>query len=547
MKRVLNSLLYTSVLSVLLIFSTGSKAQAQDVTVSYQSFYDELSPYGQWVYDPDYGNVWVPNEDADFRPYYSRGRWVMTDYGNTWVSDDPWGWACYHYGRWTYNPYYGWIWIPGYEWAPAWVSWRWGGSYCGWAPMGPGINVGMSWGCPDSWWVFIGPQYLYRTNYYNYWRGVSYNHTYISQTTIINNVYVDNRTRVQYNFGPRASTVQAVTHAPVQVYRMTSGNRPGQTAIQQNTVSIYRPIVNRNTYTTARPNNVIQAPRNIGRPEAAVVRGNAQPAFRQEIQRMNAGGNTGVVGPRNNTQQPGRGQVQPSRFDNRNPDRFDQRNQPGQPDMRNNGRFDQRNQPAQPDMRNNGRFDQRNEPYRQQQEPIRQDRFDQRNQPDLRNNGRFDQRNEPARQPEPARTDRFEQPQPQQPVRQPEPNRFQQEPVRQQPNRPEPQRFQPEQPRYEPQRQPEQPRYEPQRQPEQPRYNPQPQPQRRPEQPRYEPQRQPEQPRYNPQPQPQRQPEQPRFNPQPQRQPEPPRQAPTPPPAPRQQSQPQQERPGGRR
>ena len=131
-----------TLLSFMLVCFSGNKVQAQDVSVSYQTFYDELAPYGQWVNDPEYGNVWVPNEGGDFRPYGNRGHWVMTEYGNTWVSEDPWGWACYHYGRWTYNPYYGWIWVPGYEWAPAWVSWRFGGGYCGWAPLAPGYAVG---------------------------------------------------------------------------------------------------------------------------------------------------------------------------------------------------------------------------------------------------------------------------------------------------------------------------------------------------------------------------------------------------------------------
>jgi len=137
MTRSLSKLISVSLLSLLFIANTGQRAIAQDVTVSYQTFYDNLAPYGQWVNDPQYGNVWVPNEGGDFRPYGTRGHWVMTDYGNTWVSDDPWGWACYHYGRWTYDPYYGWIWIPGYEWAPAWVSWRYGGGYCGWITPSP--------------------------------------------------------------------------------------------------------------------------------------------------------------------------------------------------------------------------------------------------------------------------------------------------------------------------------------------------------------------------------------------------------------------------
>jgi hypothetical protein len=37
--------------------------------VSYQSFYDQLSPYGNWVNYPGYGYVWSPNAGPDFQPY----------------------------------------------------------------------------------------------------------------------------------------------------------------------------------------------------------------------------------------------------------------------------------------------------------------------------------------------------------------------------------------------------------------------------------------------------------------------------------------------
>eukprot|EP01039_Chlorochromonas_danica_P015767 gene15767-18569_t len=122
-----------------------SKAQEGEY-ISDQEFYDDLQPYGTWVSDDQYGNVWVPNVDEDFRPYATRGHWVVTDYGNTWVSDYPWGWATFHYGRWRYDDYYGWEWIPGHHWAPAWVSWRHGGGYYGWAPLLPGISIAISIG-----------------------------------------------------------------------------------------------------------------------------------------------------------------------------------------------------------------------------------------------------------------------------------------------------------------------------------------------------------------------------------------------------------------
>src|SRR6266496_1683468 len=39
---------------------------------------------------------------------------------------------------------YGWVWIPGTVWAPAWVTWTYNDNYVGWAPLPPSIVFGSS-------------------------------------------------------------------------------------------------------------------------------------------------------------------------------------------------------------------------------------------------------------------------------------------------------------------------------------------------------------------------------------------------------------------
>jgi hypothetical protein len=418
--------------AMLVVFLIGGKsevAQAQDITVSYQTFYDNLAPYGHWIYDSEYGNVWVPNEGGDFRPYGSRGQWVMTEYGNTWVSDDPWGWAVYHYGRWTYNPYYGWIWVPGYEWAPAWVSWRFGGGYAGWAPLGPGINVGMTYYAPDSWWVFVGPQYMYRPNCMSYWRGQNYNTTYIRQTTIVNNYYVDNGSHVRYNYGPRAEVIQRVTRQPVQVYRVSHLNRPGAPSVGRNSVSLYRPSVNRATINDARPSRVVQAPRPVGRAQAAQPMGTGrQPAFRQDVQRMQPSERGGRADQPNNSRTNGTD----ARFGNR-----PQPNQPGRQDMR-----QQQNQPGREDARPSP-SPSRGDMRQQQNQPGRQET---RPSPSPSRGDMRQQQYQPGRQetrptPSPSRQDARPTPTPQRQETRPQPQRQETRPQPQrQETRPQPQR-----------------------------------------------------------------------------------------------------------
>jgi hypothetical protein len=123
-------------------------------------FYDELEPHGHWIDYPGYGYVFAPRVGPTWRPY-TIGQWAYTnEYGWMWASQEPFGWATYHYGRWTPSPY-GWLWVPGYEWGPAWVSWRTGGNYIGWAPLPPraGWQVGVGFNIGSSGFdTYLGPR-----------------------------------------------------------------------------------------------------------------------------------------------------------------------------------------------------------------------------------------------------------------------------------------------------------------------------------------------------------------------------------------------------
>ena len=184
-----------------------------------QVFYDELSPYGQWIDYPDYGYVWQPTAvDVNFRPYETNGNWVYTDEGWTWDSGYPWGWAAFHYGRWFFQDGYGWMWIPGTEWAPAWVSWRNSDDYYGWAPMEPGISVGVAYSSgynpPPHYWSFVPHQYVASPQINNYYVRESNNVTIINRTTVINNTTIINHNgNNRYGAGPDPNEVGRFTGA----------------------------------------------------------------------------------------------------------------------------------------------------------------------------------------------------------------------------------------------------------------------------------------------------------------------------------------------
>jgi hypothetical protein len=107
--------------------------------VSLDGFQAQLAPYGTWIQVPGYGLCWQPAvavTDLSWRPYFNQGHWIYADTGWSWQSDYSWGAIVFHYGRWSrFNAH--WVWLPGYDRAPAWVCWREADGYCGWAPLPP--------------------------------------------------------------------------------------------------------------------------------------------------------------------------------------------------------------------------------------------------------------------------------------------------------------------------------------------------------------------------------------------------------------------------
>jgi hypothetical protein len=198
-------------------------------TASYNMFYTKLDSYGDWRETSDYGYVWQPREaqSRTWRPY-TNGHWVYTDVGWTWVSEEPFGWATYHYGRWTRLRNIGWVWVPGDEWAPAWVSWRKSDEYVGWAPLPPEARFDRRSGIhnwSDSYYD-VGPdQYSFvATREFGgerIQRSVvpsERNITIVNQTTNVTNITYSNTTVV--NQGPSYDELRTRTQQPIQRLRL---------------------------------------------------------------------------------------------------------------------------------------------------------------------------------------------------------------------------------------------------------------------------------------------------------------------------------------
>ena len=197
---------------------------------SYATFYRKLDPYGDWMETSDYGYVFQPRAAAQshaWRPY-TNGHWVYTDAGWTWISDEQFGWATYHYGRWIRLRSVGWVWVPGEQWAPAWVSWRKGDDFVGWAPLPPEAQFDRQTGI-RNWadtYYDIGPEQYAFVPANEFGRQLSpreivpteRNVTIINQTTNVTNITYNNSVIVDR--GPSYDDLRARSKQPIERFRL---------------------------------------------------------------------------------------------------------------------------------------------------------------------------------------------------------------------------------------------------------------------------------------------------------------------------------------
>jgi len=128
----------------------------------------QLDQHGSWGTDPTHGAVWYPRSvPSDWAPY-RQGSWTyVRPWGWTWVDEAPWGFAPFHYGRWTQIGTR-WAWAPGRiaprpVYSPALVTFVGGGPALAtgpavaWYPLAPG----------EVWWPAYraSPRYVGALNF----------------------------------------------------------------------------------------------------------------------------------------------------------------------------------------------------------------------------------------------------------------------------------------------------------------------------------------------------------------------------------------------
>jgi hypothetical protein len=215
---------------------------AQQENEYYKIFYDQLNSFGRWVDDPTYGSIWFPNVDEDFIPYVTNGYWVYSEFGLTWVSDFEWGWAPFHFGRWDYDKVSGWFWVPGYEWASAWVLWRRADGYYGWTQMRPNSSVDRYYDLPHEHWIFVKDNDVDRHDLAKIFVSRNNNTLIFSNSMIIDRVYHDKKRQEYYFSGPSREEIRRTIGRDMKTVKLVEKDTPGH-SLNSDRLQVYKPVM----------------------------------------------------------------------------------------------------------------------------------------------------------------------------------------------------------------------------------------------------------------------------------------------------------------
>jgi len=248
----------------MLTFQSSTKADSG----SDGYFYNALAPYGQWIQTNDGLMVWHPTFLERTWAPYTYGNWEWTEDGWYWNSDEPFGYITYHYGRWYNDEYYGWIWVPDDQWAPAWVEWRYDDDNIGWAPLPPyaeftigiGLHYTHEYHPYYSYWNFVGYNHFCEANVYHYYASPKAKYR-IYNNSVLRNDYDYNNGRI-VNRGVGYDRVKERGGRPIVTHEVVRVTDPRQLNNKDNKDVIRTYVATRNDVSR---NNLINV--NIRKPE----------------------------------------------------------------------------------------------------------------------------------------------------------------------------------------------------------------------------------------------------------------------------------------
>jgi hypothetical protein len=290
-------------------------------SVNYQEIYDELADHGEWLQvsaddiglnkessafktnesngssslvkkfffiedayasaDVDLGLffVWRPSPNiavglaagtATLAPIYvpyTNGQWVYTDAGYYFQAYTPYEEIVHHYGRWVFHPIYGWVWVPGRVWAPAWVTWYESGPYIAWAPIPPGVYLTSNVLVPPPIdyvnFVVVERRYFFEPRIYTYYYRYPIDPVVIVPTMYsVSGVTVVNNTII--NAGPDFVKIKSVYGKPINMVHIKKVHSKGDVKYGPKDFHVYTPTFTKVKFSDKRKITVTQPKRFAG-------------------------------------------------------------------------------------------------------------------------------------------------------------------------------------------------------------------------------------------------------------------------------------------
>jgi hypothetical protein len=275
------------------ILTFQSNARADNSQDGY--FYNALAPYGQWIETNDGLMVWHPTFLSRTWAPYTYGNWEWTNDGWYWNTDEPFGYITYHYGRWYNDNFYGWIWVPDDQWAPAWVEWRYDEDNIGWAPLSPyaefeigiGLHYNQEYHPNYAYWNFVGYNHFCDANVYNYYAGPKVKYR-IYNNTVLRNDYDYNNGRI-INRGIGYDRVKERGGRPIVTHEIVRVTDPRELNNNRNKDVIRTYVATRNDVTRNNVNNINirKSDRNSSLDATKINLAERQQTGRNDVNRQN--------------------------------------------------------------------------------------------------------------------------------------------------------------------------------------------------------------------------------------------------------------------
>jgi hypothetical protein len=145
-----------------------------------------------------------------------------------------------------YDDNYGWLWVPGYNWSPAWVTWGTVDNYYAWAPLMPEVNAATeysSWRPHSFYWNVASRDHIYDRNISTVIERPETVVNVVNRITIVNNFTTTRSNNLHYSRGPEINDVQQFTKEKITPVSFKEVNKSEQVSHNGDVVNVYRPAV----------------------------------------------------------------------------------------------------------------------------------------------------------------------------------------------------------------------------------------------------------------------------------------------------------------